>query len=71
MPLLGFVMVTDELMYSDGRGNTEPEVDLPAPRVSRNIQVTFTPRVFPTALRESRMADEEEVRSSILFFGSM
>uniref|UniRef100_A0A672ZJP0 Dynein axonemal assembly factor 4 n=1 Tax=Sphaeramia orbicularis TaxID=375764 RepID=A0A672ZJP0_9TELE len=33
---------------------------LPAPRAAGNIQVKFTPRVFPTALRESRVAEEEE-----------
>ncbi|XP_035011760.1 dynein assembly factor 4, axonemal [Hippoglossus stenolepis] len=34
--------------------------DVPAPRRTGNIQVMFTPRVFPTALRESRVEEEEE-----------
>ncbi|RMB94412.1 hypothetical protein DUI87_29223 [Hirundo rustica rustica] len=33
---------------------------LPAPRAAATIKVNFTPRVFPTALRESRVAEEEE-----------
>ncbi|XP_069766382.1 dynein axonemal assembly factor 4 [Narcine bancroftii] len=33
---------------------------IPAPRSAGNIQVQFTPRVFPTALRESLIAEEEE-----------
>ncbi|XP_051239215.1 dynein assembly factor 4, axonemal isoform X3 [Dicentrarchus labrax] len=49
----------------DQRGNREAkskikQVDLPAPRLVGNIQVSFTPRVFPTALRESRVPEEEE-----------
>ncbi|KAM7039905.1 dynein axonemal assembly factor 4 isoform 1-T1 [Acridotheres tristis] len=36
------------------------EEQLPAPRAAATIQVSFTPRVFPTALRESRVAEEEE-----------
>ncbi|NWZ78928.1 DAAF4 factor, partial [Poecile atricapillus] len=33
---------------------------LPAPRAAATIKVNFTPRVFPTALRESRVPEEEE-----------
>ncbi|XP_056138525.1 dynein assembly factor 4, axonemal isoform X2 [Lampris incognitus] len=41
-------------------GNKKKQVELPAPRSQGNIQVKFTPRVFPTALRESRVPEEEE-----------
>ncbi|XP_028627217.1 dynein assembly factor 4, axonemal isoform X3 [Grammomys surdaster] len=33
---------------------------VPAPRTAGSIQISFTPRVFPTALRESQVAEEEE-----------
>ncbi|NWS16290.1 DAAF4 factor, partial [Pachyramphus minor] len=36
------------------------EEQLPSPRSAATIKVNFTPRVFPTALRESRVAEEEE-----------
>ncbi|NWW28143.1 DAAF4 factor, partial [Falcunculus frontatus] len=36
------------------------EEQLPPPRAVATIKVNFTPRVFPTALRESRVAEEEE-----------
>ncbi|NWT80400.1 DAAF4 factor, partial [Lanius ludovicianus] len=39
---------------------TLKEEQLPAPRGAATIEVNFTPRVFPTALRESRVAEEEE-----------
>ncbi|KAM9183552.1 dynein axonemal assembly factor 4 isoform 1-T1 [Dugong dugon] len=36
------------------------EDSVPAPRSGGSIQISFTPRVFPTALRESKAAEEEE-----------
>ncbi|NXJ08273.1 DAAF4 factor, partial [Odontophorus gujanensis] len=36
------------------------EEQLPAPRSAGTIKISFTSRVFPTALRESRVAEEEE-----------
>lgn len=33
---------------------------LPPPRQRQNISVTFTPRVFPTPMRESRVHEEDE-----------
>uniref|UniRef100_A0A3Q3M7B4 Dynein axonemal assembly factor 4 n=1 Tax=Mastacembelus armatus TaxID=205130 RepID=A0A3Q3M7B4_9TELE len=45
---------------SDGKNYKKRQAGLSAPRLTGNIQVTFTPRVFPTALRESRVPEEEE-----------
>ncbi|NXC01730.1 DAAF4 factor, partial [Orthonyx spaldingii] len=39
---------------------TLKEEQLPVPRAAATIKVNFTPRVFPTALRESHIAEEEE-----------
>ncbi|XP_074925723.1 dynein axonemal assembly factor 4 isoform X2 [Chelonoidis abingdonii] len=36
------------------------EESFPAPRSAGTLQINFTSRVFPTALRESRVAEEEE-----------
>ncbi|KAM8998309.1 dynein axonemal assembly factor 4 [Ara ararauna] len=36
------------------------EEQLPAPRSAATIKINFTSRVFPTALRESHVAEEEE-----------
>ncbi|XP_062483891.1 dynein axonemal assembly factor 4 isoform X2 [Pezoporus occidentalis] len=36
------------------------EEQLPAPRSAATIKINFTSRFFPTALRESRVAEEEE-----------
>nr|XP_048280084.1 dynein axonemal assembly factor 4 isoform X2 [Myodes glareolus] len=36
------------------------EDSIPAPRSAGSIQISFTPRAFPTALRESQVAEEEE-----------
>ncbi|XP_042543751.1 dynein axonemal assembly factor 4 isoform X2 [Dipodomys spectabilis] len=36
------------------------EASIPAPRSVGSIKINFTPRVFPTALRESQVAEEEE-----------
>ncbi|KAM6388423.1 dynein axonemal assembly factor 4 isoform 1-T1 [Pluvialis apricaria] len=36
------------------------EEQLPAPRSAATIKINFTSRAFPTALRESRVAEEEE-----------
>uniref|UniRef100_A0A4W5PZU9 Dynein axonemal assembly factor 4 n=1 Tax=Hucho hucho TaxID=62062 RepID=A0A4W5PZU9_9TELE len=42
------------------------QVDLPAPRSTGNIQIKFTPQVFPTALRESRWLQKQaEARRAV------
>lgn len=43
------------------------EESFPAPRTAGGIKINFTPRVFPTALRESRVAEEEEVWMFLIF----
>ncbi|KAF7643568.1 hypothetical protein LDENG_00237200 [Lucifuga dentata] len=45
---------------SSEANSNKKQVEVAVPRAPRNIQVTFTPRIFPTALRESRVPEEEE-----------
>ncbi|KAG9273450.1 dynein assembly factor 4, axonemal [Astyanax mexicanus] len=40
--------------------NMQKQKDLPPPRSAGCIKISFTPRVFSTALRESRVPEEEE-----------
>ncbi|XP_046754972.1 dynein axonemal assembly factor 4 isoform X1 [Gallus gallus] len=55
-----------KLKDTKGRGSSSifsenlKEEQLPAPRSAGTIKINFTSRVFPTALRESRVAEEEE-----------
>ncbi|KAL2088840.1 hypothetical protein ACEWY4_015739 [Coilia grayii] len=42
------------------KGDKTQKGHLPGPRCGGSIKVNFTPRVFPTALRESRVPEEEE-----------
>ncbi|XP_037345351.2 dynein assembly factor 4, axonemal [Pungitius pungitius] len=49
----------DQRSESEAKSKSKQK-DLPAPRLVGNIEVTFTLRLFPTALRESKVIEEEE-----------
>ncbi|KAM8860532.1 LOW QUALITY PROTEIN: dynein axonemal assembly factor 4 [Synchiropus picturatus] len=49
-----------EKQRSPAHSRRAPSAAAPAPRAPGHILVSFTPRLFPTALRESRVAEEEE-----------
>ncbi|XP_071964724.1 dynein axonemal assembly factor 4-like [Antedon mediterranea] len=54
--------VTTDKQKEENNGNMfhkDGTVAIAAPRQGGNIQVTFTPRVFPTPMRESKQADED------------
>ncbi|XP_034734304.1 dynein assembly factor 4, axonemal [Etheostoma cragini] len=55
---VGGTIKLDKRGISEGKSE-RTKANLPAPRLTGNIQVTFSPRVFPTPLRESRAAEEE------------
>uniref|UniRef100_G3PM32 Dynein axonemal assembly factor 4 n=1 Tax=Gasterosteus aculeatus aculeatus TaxID=481459 RepID=G3PM32_GASAC len=54
------LMTTTNLKSDSEAKSKSKKKDLPAPRLVGNIQVTFTPRLFLTALRETRVIEEEE-----------
>ncbi|KAM8781016.1 dynein axonemal assembly factor 4 [Rhynchonycteris naso] len=57
---------TSRILATKGRNSENmfsekfKEDSIPAPRSVGSIKISFTPRVFPTALRESQVAEEEE-----------
>lgn len=60
--LMNMFLLADQRSNSNAKSKKAQD-ELPPPRHRGNIQVTFTPRIFPTALRESRLPEEEEVSS--------
>lgn len=58
--LINIFLHLDQTATSEAKSKKK-QADLPAPRLAASIKVTFTPRVFSTALRESRVPEEEEV----------
>ena len=53
------VVAVKKLNHSNGKSEKAKKLKPPPPRTGGNIQVHFTPRLFPTAARESKEEEEQ------------